>query len=118
MGLCSCMSQEQILPRQAHRLGTRRRGRRACGGEPLLCLGRLVCSLNYTACVPWQFDADDPEEQQRLGGRGIADEGALRLAAGAALLRLARCHDGSIPPLTFCALALTMQVRVSQVAAS
>ena len=35
----------------------------------------------------------------------------MRLAAGAALLRLARCHDGSIPPLTYCALALTMQVR-------
>lgn len=41
----------------------------------------------------------------------------MRLAAGAALLRLARCHDGSIPPLTYCALALTMQVHSSQLVA-
>jgi hypothetical protein len=60
-----------------------------------------------------QVAADDQEETERLGTCGAADVGAVRLAAGAALLRLARCHDARIPPLTYCALALTMQARAA-----
>ncbi len=60
-----------------------------------------------------QVAADDQEETERLGTCGAADVGAVRLAAGAALLRLARCHDGRIPPLTYCALALAMQARAA-----
>ncbi|KAK9820961.1 hypothetical protein WJX81_007677 [Elliptochloris bilobata] len=56
-----------------------------------------------------EVGSDDREETERLGTCGMADVGAVRLAAGAAMLRLARCHDARIPPLTFCVLALTMQ---------
>lgn len=61
-----------------------------------------------------QLGSDNGEVTERLGTHGMADIGAVRLAAGAALLRLARCHDSRIPPLTYCLLALTMQVPVLQ----
>lgn len=59
--------------------------------------------------------SDDTEDTKRLGTRGMADVGAVRLAAGVALLRLARCHDTRIPPATYCLLALTMQARLAYV---
>lgn len=59
--------------------------------------------------------SDDTEDTKRLGTRGMADVGAVRLAAGVALLRLARCHDTRIPPAIYCLLALTMQARLAYV---
>lgn len=37
----------------------------------------------------------------------------MRLSASAALLRLARAHDGRIPPEAYLHLALTMQARLT-----
>ena len=57
-----------------------------------------------------QLEPDAVGEEEQVF---VNDHGFCRLSAAAALLRLARAHDGRMPPSIFQKLALAIQVPVS-----